>query len=177
MRRIAIGAALLGVAASIGSAPGAELLESVFQVTFRYAGTDEVLNDTVVPLLPDNACYNWYVHLGDGEPPKAATEILTLPVALADWGTLATDPNDGIDISVDSKVATRSFTPELDADGWVSHTWCVAVGDPVGAHSIEVAVDGTSLTRFDFTVVLPEDYYWPAIAQPQPHERSVDHSW
>lgn len=176
MRRIAIGAALLGVVAGSVPASSAELLESLFQVTFRYAGTDEVLNDTVVPLLPDNACYSWYVRV-DGAPPKGAIETLTLPVALADWGTVATDPDDGIDISAEGKVATRSFTPEFDADGWFSHSWCVAVGDPAGAHSIDIAVDGVSLTRFDFTVVLPEDYYWPAIAQPQPHERSVDRSW
>jgi hypothetical protein len=163
----------------LGSAPvlAVELADAVFQVTFRYAGTDEVLNDTVVPLLPDNACYSWYVRLGEGETPKTATEVLSLPVPLANWGTLATDPDDGVDISADSKVATRTFTPELDADGWFSHSWCVAAGDPTGAHSIAVAVDGVQLTRFDFTVVLPEDYYWPPIAQTGPRERSVDHSW
>lgn len=100
-----------------------------FQVTFKYAGADEVLHDTVVPLLPGNACYNWYVQLADGAAPKAATETLNLPVALADWGTLATDPDDGIDISADGKVAARSFSPELDDEGRFSHSWCVAEGD------------------------------------------------
>ncbi len=176
MRQSAAAITLVVVTLGAGPTLGAELLETVFQVTFAYVGSDEVLNDTVVPLLPDNACYNWYVRI-EGPPPKAATETLRLPVALGDWGTLATDPNDGIDISADGMVATRSFMPELDADGWFSHTWCVAAGDPLGAHSIEIALDDTALTRFDFTVVLPEDYYWPAIAQPQPHERSVDHSW
>lgn len=168
-------AVLLLVAAS--PALAVELVDSVFQVTFRYAGTDEVLNDTVVPLVPNNACYNWYVRVGEGEAPKAATETLTLPVPLADWGTLATDPDDGIEISADNKVAVRTFTPELDADGWFSNAWCVAAGDPAGPHSIAIAVDGKPLTSFDFAVVLPEDYYWPAIAQPEPRERSVDHSW
>ena len=176
MRRAATAIAVLLVTVGAGSAFGAELLESAFQVTFRYAGTDEVLNDTVVPLLADNACYNWYVRVA-GDPPKAATETLALPVALVDWGTIASDPDDGIDISADGRIATRRFTPELDANGWFSHGWCVAAGDPVGAHSIDIGIDGTSLTRFDFTVVLPEDYYWPPIAQPQPHERSVDRSW
>lgn len=177
MRRLAAIAALWG--GLLGSAPAnaVELVDSVFQVTFRYAGSDEVMNDSVVPLLPDNACYGWYAGLEDGAAPKTATEVLSLPVPLADWGSLATDPNDGIDISADSKVATRTFTPELDADGWFSHTWCVAAGDPTGPHSIAIEVDGVPLTRFDFTVVLPEDYYWPPIAQPGPRERSVDHSW
>jgi hypothetical protein len=160
-----------------GPVLGVELVDSVFQVTYRYAGTDEVFNDTVVPLLPDNACYNWYIRLGEGAAPKTATETLSLPVALADWGTAATDPNDGIEISEDSKVAVRTFTPQLDSEGWFSHSWCVADGDPVGEHSIAIAVDGEPLTTYDFTVVLPEDYYWPSIAQPVLRERSVDHSW
>jgi len=177
MRQLAAIVALTGGVLCSAPALAVELVDSVFQVTFRYAGTDEVLNDTVVPLLPDNACYTWYARLGEGETPKTAAEVLTLPVALADWGTLATDPDDGVDISSDSKVATRTFTPELDADGWFSHSWCAATGDPTGAHSIAISVDGVLLKRFDFTVVLPEDYYWPAIAQTGPRERSVDHSW
>ncbi len=165
------------LACATASALGAELVDSVFQVTYRYAGTDQVFNDTVVPLLPGNACYNWYVRLGEGDAPKMATETLTLPVPLADWGTLATDPSDGIDISADGRVAVRTFTPEIDQDGWFSNAWCVAAGDPTGAHKIAIALDGRSLTSYDFTVVLPEDYPWPAIAQPGPRERSVDHSW
>lgn len=170
---------VLAVLAVLGAAPAqaAELVDSVFQVTFRYAGEDEVLNDTVVPLLADSACYNWYVRLAEGAAPTTATETLTLPVALADWGTLATDPEDGIDISADGKAAIRTFVPELDEEGWFSHSWCVAAGDPTGAHSIEIAVDGTSLTTYEFQVVLPEDYYWPTIIQPTPRERSVDNSW
>lgn len=169
--------ALLFATLASGPSIAAEMVDSVFQVTFRYAGDDEVLNDTVVPLLPGNACYNWYVRLGEDSAPKSATETLSLPVALADWGTLATDPDDGIDISTDGKVATRTFAPELDEEGWFSHSWCVAPGDPVGAHSIAIAVDGKELVTYDFQVVLPEDYYWPSIAQPEPRERSVDHSW
>jgi hypothetical protein len=170
---------VLVVLPACGAAPAvaAELADSVFQVTYRYAGDDEVLNDTVVPLLPGNACYNWYVKLAEGPPPPAATETLSLPEALEDWGTLATDPDDGIDVSADGKVAIRSFKPELDEEGWFSHSWCVAAGDPLGAHSIAVAVDGVELVTFNFQVVLPEDYYWPTIIQPTPHERSVDHSW
>lgn len=170
--------ALLILACWTVPAGAVELADSVFQVTFRYAGTDEVLNDSVVPLLPGNACYSWYVRLAQGGAALAtATETLRLPVALADWGTLATDPDDGIDISADGKVATRTFTPDVDEEGWFSHSWCVAAGDPLGAHSIDIAVDGTLLTSYDFQVVLPEDYYWPTIVQPALRERSVDRSW
>lgn len=156
---------------------GAQLVDSVFQVGFSYAGTDEILNDTIVPLLPENACYSWHVRLAPDDKPKSATETLSLPVALADWGDLATNPDDGIDISADGKTATRVFDPAPDPEGWFSHSWCVVEGDPTGPHTIAVAVDGETLTIFEFEVVLPEDYSWPAISQPAPRERSVDHSW
>ena len=169
--------ALLLTTLAAGPSMAVEVVDSVFQVTYHYAGDDEALNDTVVPLLPGNACYNWYIRLAQGDALATATETLSLPVALADWGTLATDTEDGIDISADGKVATRTFTPELDADGWFSHSWCVAAGYPVGAHSLVVAIDGKTLATYDFQVVLPEDYPWPAIVQPQLRERSVDHSW
>lgn len=175
--RLKLPALVVLLASGTVPAAAAELADSVFQVTFKYAGDDEVLNDTVVPLLPGNACYNWYVQLAKGDTPKTATETLSLPEALADWGTLATDPSDGIDISADGKVAVRTFVPELDEEGWFSHSWCVAPGDPTGAHSIAIAVDGEPLVTYDFQVVLPEDYYWPTIIQPTPRERSVDHSW
>lgn len=174
LRLPVLAALLVSIAAPAGAV---ELVDSVFQVTYRYASDDEVLNDTVVPLLPENACYNWYIRLAEGPAPTTATETLKLPVALADWGTLATDPDDGIDISADSTVAVRTFTPELDEDNWFSHSWCVAAGDPTGPHSIEIAVDGKSLTTYEFQVVLPEDYYWPTVIQPAPRERSVDNSW
>ncbi len=177
MRQSASAIAVALATMATGPSWGAEMIDSAFQVSYRYAGLDEVFDDTVVPLLPANACYNWYVRLAPGDAPASATETLTLPVPLADWGTLATDPDDGIDISADSKVAIRTFTPELDPDGWFSSTWCVAAGDPTGAHSIAIAVDGQQIKTFDFTVVLPEDYPWPSIVQPVPRERSVDYSW
>lgn len=154
-----------------------ELRDSAFQVTFNYAGEDRALNDATVPLLPANACYNWYAQVDTDAPPGTATETLSLPIALADWGDLATDPDDGVDISADGKVLTRTFTPEIDAEGWFSHGWCVVEGDPTGAHKIEIAVEGEPLTSYDFQVVLPEDYTWPSVNQPIPRERSVDNSW
>jgi hypothetical protein len=159
-----------------GPALAVELVDSAFQVSFSYAGEDQVLDGAVVPLLPDNACYSWYIRLAAGEAPDAATEILSLPVGI-DWGELATDPDDGIDISADGKVATRMFKPELDPDGWFSNSWCAVEGDPVGPHRIEVSIGDETIATYDFQVVPPEDYTWPSIYQPQPRERSVDDSW
>lgn len=171
-------AAIAGVwALSMGSAGAIELVDSDFQVTFQYGGSEQRLSEDKVPLLPANACYTWWMKLGEGPPPLDVIERLELPVPLADWGDAATNPDDGIQILEGGRVASSQFTPEIDSEGWFSKGWCAAAGDPVGPHQIEVWIDGTLLKTFDFEVLAPEDYPWPALRQPDPRERSVHNSW
>lgn len=172
-----VAAAALLAALTMGAAGAAEVIDSDFRVSFRYGGQDQQFSDTKVPLLPANVCYTWWLRLGDGPAPQSVEEKLILPTALADWGDAATNPDDGVEISADGTTATSTFTPEIDADHWMSKGWCAAPGDPVGAHKIEVSADGTLLKTFDFEVMAPEDYPWPALTQPDPHERSVETSW
>lgn len=170
-------AAAFVAALSLGSAGAAEMVDSDFQVTFQYGGAEQRLSDRKVPLLPGNVCYTWWLRLAPGDAPQSVEERLILPEALADWGDAATNANDGVEISADGKMATSTFVPEIDADGWFSKGWCAASGDPLGAHRIEVSIEGTQLTSFDFEVVAPEDYPWPALRQPDPRERTVHRSW
>ena len=162
---------------SLAPAIAAEMVDSDFQVTFNYGGSEQRLSEDKVPLLPANACYTWWLRLADGPEPVSAVERLTLPEPLADWGDAATNPDDGVDILEGGKVASSEFTPELDAERWFSKGWCAAEGDPVGPHKIEVWLDGALARSFDFEVVAPEDYPWPALRQPDPRERSVQNSW
>jgi hypothetical protein len=164
-------------ALTLGSAGAIELIDSDFQVTFQYGGTEQRLSEDKVPLLPGNVCYTWWMRLAAGDAPQSAEERLILPEPLADWGDAATNPDDGVEISADGKMATSTFVPAPDADGWFSKGWCAAEGDPLGPHKIEVSLDGELLRTFDFEVVAPEDYPWPALRQPDPRERSVQGSW
>lgn len=174
---IAAGLAGPGVAQETGAEPAAPAPEQGFGVTFSYAGFDERYSDPLVPLLPSNACYSWYARLPEGATAETVVERLVLPVPLADWGTLATNPDDNIEISDDGATATTTLPAEPDADRWLSNTWCVAAGDPVGPHRFEIEVDGAPLTTIAFDVVAPEDYNWPAITQPDPMARGVYNSW
>ncbi len=168
-------AAILGLLAVL-PAGAAQMVDSIFETTFTYGGTEQRVDGGKVPLVP-GTCYTWWIRLAEGPAPQSAVERLILPEPPADWGEAATDPDDGIDISDDGKVAVSTFVPEPDADGWLSKGWCVAQGDPIGPHRIEVEIDGADLTAYDFDVVPPEDYAWPAMPQPDPRQRSVDHSW
>ena len=170
-------AAVAGLALSLGLANAAEVIDSDFQVTFHYGGTDQRLSEDQVPLLPGNTCYTWWLRLGEGPAPLSAIERLELPEPLANWGDAATNPDDGVEILEDGRVASSKFTPEIDSEGWFSKGWCTADGDPTGAHKIEVWLDGSLAKRFDFEVLAPEDYPWPALRQPDTSERCVQDSW
>ena len=164
-------------ALSLASAGAAEMVDSDFQVTFQYGGSEQRLSEDKVPLLPGNACYTWWMKLAAGEAPPSAVETLVLPGPLSDWGDFATNPDDGVEISADNTTATSTFVPEVDSEGWFSKGWCAAAGDPTGPHRIEVSIDGTLLKTYEFEVLAPEDYPWPALRQPDPSERSVQNSW
>lgn len=172
--RIVASAAVLSLLVC-GAAAAAEVVESDFQVTFQYGGQEQRLAETTVPLLPSNVCYTWWLKLAEGAPPTNAIERLVLPEPPANWGD--TSVNDGVYILDDGKVAVSRFTPAIDSDGWFSKGWCAADGDPIGAHRIEVILDGVMAKAFDFEVVRPEDYPWPALRQPDTRERSVQNSW
>ena len=172
--RIVTAAAFLSVLGG-GAIAGVELVDSDFQVTFQYGGVEQRLSETTVPMLPSNVCYTWWLKLGEGAAPGSAIERLLLPEPPASWGDAATD--DGMYILEDGKLALSRFYPEIDSDGWISKGWCAAAGDPIGSHRIEVVLDGVMAKAFDFEVVRPEDYPWPALRQPDPRERSVQNSW
>ncbi len=171
-------AAFCAVVTPVGAA---EILAQRLEVSFNYAGYDERYDDPLVPLLPGNACYSWSVQLAPAETgapvPTTLVERLVLPEPLADWGALATNPDDNVEISADGTAAITTSTFAPDAEGWLGNGWCVAAGDPVGPHRFELELDGTPLTSFDFEVVRPEDYNWPSIPQPDPTARTVYNSW
>jgi hypothetical protein len=175
VRTVTVAASILAL--GVCSAGAAEMIESDFQVTFQYGGVEHRLSEDRVPLLAANACYTWWIQLADAQAVQSAEERLILPEPLADWGDLSTNPDDGVEISADNTTATSTFVPEIASDGWFSKGWCVAADDPLGPHRIEVSIDGTPIDTFEFDVVTPEDYTWPALRQPDPRERSVLDSW
>ncbi len=169
---IAIPVLLLLAAAAHAS----DVMELVFQVSFKHGGQDFVLDGSTVPYLPGNACYSWYVRLD--APPASVTfdERFILPEPLADWGGVENDSGRTVHIEDGGKVAISTITLSPD-DGWISNAWCVASGDPMGRHGFEISMVGASLASFSFDVVPPETYNFPIAAVTGPRDRSVNNSW
>jgi hypothetical protein len=188
-----IGAALvLGGASSV--ALGAEVVDSRFQVEFTRGEQTYSYSDTVVPYLPDSACYFWYLRFDPAtKEALSLVETLTLPEPLAAWIDFQNDPAATTQINADGQGATTTLNVTPNEDGWVSHGWCVAAGDPLGGHRLAVALDGAEIGGWDFTVVAEADYAFeapvptapqrpdepapPPPPQPSPTARDVNQSW
>lgn len=115
-------------------------------------GVAHVEASNVVPLIPDRACYEWRVRLGQGDKLVSVTEVFTLPAEPKQWGGIDGNEYSLSKLSGDRKVSeTTMFYKPLD--GWISHGWCVADGDPTGPYSIKVLVEDRLIHEFEFKVV------------------------
>lgn len=166
-----------GISLTSVSAQGVEVAQTLFQTSYTHGGREYVEDNSMVPLLPGNACYYWYVRLAETNASVKTVERFTLPEALADWGATGSMPEDPTQIEEDGKVAVTTLELTSDNEGWISHGWCVAEGDPLGQHLFDVSADGVALAKFEFDVVAPESYDFPAIIPPDPSARTTNNSW
>ncbi|TQV76107.1 hypothetical protein [Denitrobaculum tricleocarpae] len=103
-----------------------------------------------VPFLPGQSCYGWRLRLSDAGKVVSFREILTLPSDPAYW------PHAPSEFDTTARFTDRTTTiteryvaPE---EGWIGNGWCVLEGDPKGAYSVEVSINGVFAQRFDFEV-------------------------
>lgn len=176
MIKAAAATAFLAPLALSAPALAFEVQEQVLQISYKHNGHDYVHDDGVVPLLPGNACYNWYIRLTETGTALTVSERMTLPQAI-EWGAVATDPNDGIEVLENGTVAVSTLPLETDELGWITHGWCAASGDPLGPHTIEVAAGGEALASFSFDVVEPSTYSFPAAQSAPWAMRSANQVW
>jgi hypothetical protein len=157
----------IGLVAVCGQAVGAEVVRSQLDVVVTRDGVEQVYSDALVPMLPDEACYYWYLQFDpQTKGPVSIVETLTLPEPLKAWQNYQNDPKAETQINADAQSAVTTLQSTPDADGWVSHGWCVAEGDPLGAHRFDVQIDGKTAQSWDFTVVAPAEF--PFVASPPP---------
>ena len=151
LRVLFVGCALAATAnpswAQAVAATDTEFLVSVTDAD----GVAKIHASNVVPLIPDRACYEWRVKLGQGDKLVSVTEVFTLPAEPKQWGGIDGNEYSLSKLSGDRKVSetTMFYKPQ---DGWISHGWCVAEGDPTGPYSIKVLVGDRLVHEFDFTV-------------------------
>jgi hypothetical protein len=112
-----------------------------------------------VPYRPGSSCYQWVIEVPREDRELAVREVFQLPGGARIWGGVDFDvdaaaPQDDAMTVVngDRSTGVTEFTDSLD-DGVISHGWCVAPGDPTGAHRIRVFIGDRLLQEFRFEIV------------------------
>lgn len=144
---LALTAALLAVPAS--AAP------KVLETEFFFVEGGYVTVSNLVPLVPDDVCFEWRLKLDVPDGPVEFTEVMVLPAAPEFWKV---EPEVDHEISGDGTVSTTTDVDKI-VGGWLHHGWCVAQGDPLGDYRIGVTVDGTLLHTFGFKLIEPGTLY------------------
>ncbi|WP_417583654.1 hypothetical protein [Pelagibacterium sp.] len=103
---------------------------------------------TIVPYLPGRACFGWSVLIENAPDFVALRETLQLPAPAGSWRA------PGSTIAADGTAAKsdRVVTP---IDGQIGVRWCLADGDPLGPHTIDISSEDWLDTTFAFEVVAP----------------------
>lgn len=127
--------------------------EAAFVVTLDKTPDDEATysyQSNLVPFLPGHSCYGWRLRLSDAGKVVTFREVLTLPSDPAYWPH---EPSE-FDITAKSRDRTTTVTERHVApeEGWIGNGWCVLEGDPKGAYSVEISINGQFAQRFDFEV-------------------------
>lgn len=141
-----------------------EMLAKKAQVTVNNAfffvkvnspdGQSKTVITNNVPYVPEHVCYGWIVHLAGDDRLVKFTEIYTSSKAPKIWSG-EDNPYGAQETSSDRK-STRTEKFITTYKGWIENSWCVDEGDPLGAHKMEVHVDGQHVKTFDFQMVEKE---------------------
>lgn len=114
----------------------------------RIEHTDRIL------YRPGDSCWEWVVNVEPADRARRFTEVLLLPGPASDFSS-----DEAPEIRVEVAPDRRSARVEHDlsaGENEIGGSWCIAVGDPLGAYAITVSDGDRELMRFDFTVVPDE---------------------
>jgi hypothetical protein len=115
--------------------------------------------DTIVPLRPGQACFDWQLYVVTDGAVVAVTETFKVPTSPAHW-----PEGPHIALRDDRRVAEVSLTFPMGgawidrltghgSGGWIGHSWCIEAGDPEGPCVIDVREQDRLLHRFCFLVL------------------------
>jgi hypothetical protein len=129
------------------SAQGLSPDKSLFIVRIKTeSGTWKSSESSIVPYLPGRSCFQWRLHLtGDDTAQFVLKQIYTMSARPEQWTT-----NRPMLLTNERKSATTIERLMLPSDGWITRGWCVAKGDPLGRHIIDVYLNNFLSKRFTF---------------------------
>jgi hypothetical protein len=130
------------------------IIKSSFYVGIRNSKDEEFVwtESKFVPSIPDNTCYKWEIILDTELPSIPISEIFIMPETPKVWSS-----DEGAEgkqtLHHDNKISVVEEYIKVEG-GIIESTWCVAEGDPIGNHKIEVYIKGVLAESFSFVVGL-----------------------
>lgn len=119
--------------------------------TVDAAGEDHFVPISEVPNVEDQP-YGWRIWVGESKEPVRWAERLTLSNAPDSWEGVDENPN--MTISPDGRTVTTAGESIPEA-GYISNTWYVAEGDPLGEYEISVQLSVGHEETFRFQLRSP----------------------
>jgi hypothetical protein len=102
-----------------------------------------------VPLKKGDA-YGWRITLQNYRGKVKWREVLRLPKAPETWAT--PEKNENFSLSADGTTAVTTRTQTVK-NGVIENYWKIAPGDPLGKHRIEIYIDDSLISIFEFETV------------------------
>jgi hypothetical protein len=164
MRRwIIAGTVALASLAIVAAASGADSTVSASRffvsVMDPATGLWQRTQDTVVPLRPGQACFDWQLYIVTESATVVVTETFKAPASPAHWPEgphiVLRDARRVADVSLTFPMrgAWLDRLTGRGSGGWIEHSWCIEAGDPEGPCVIEVRDQDHLLHRFCFLVL------------------------
>lgn len=126
--------------------PAPVVHDQMFFAHDNVGGEQPELRRTDVIPLRAGQCYGWALRVEPEQRTVTIREVFELP-GPGNWNT-----GDQISaVARNARTAVTQFAAPL-AEGVITHSWCVAEGDPAGGHRIRVYHGETLLREFRFTV-------------------------
>ncbi|BAZ91194.1 hypothetical protein [Cylindrospermopsis raciborskii] len=104
---------------------------------------------TRIPLKRGDV-YGWRITLENYRGQVKWREVLRLPKAPETW--ITQDKKHNFSLGADGTTAITRRT-QMAKDGVIENYWQISPGDPLGQHKIEVYVDDSLITTFEFETV------------------------
>ncbi len=134
-------------------APQAPATIEVISARFGLFGADQdgrrvLLETTRIPAIV-SAPYGWYVIFKTTKPTVIWREEFELPEPPPTWG-----PGEALGIFAISPDRRTAVTERIVPTrvGFITNEWRYAPGDPIGAHSMRVYIDGQLIREFKFEI-------------------------
>ena len=143
---------------NLSAEPAPVLEDAVATVTVKDdAGKEQRCPAPRFPLSPGKTCFGWSIVLRDAASSVDLKEVYATPPTPTVWGF----DKSRTSLSEDGRVATTRVEMTPLFGRVLFRSWCITEGDPPGAYTFHIYLNGVFVQKFCFEGV-PEEKFDPS---------------